>query len=1157
MASGVQLATAYISLNVRTDGIKKQVESALSGVGGQGRAIGTSIGSNITSGIRSHIGDGRMATLLFAPMELAGVRWAAKAGVAIGSVLKKAIIGAASLTGIGSIFAVGGVLTAGLERLKTLQASTVQLRLKLSPEEIKKVQQDIADVVTGTPIALDQAMQAVPKAISAGLRGDAVKQYVKDLADLTAATGGQGGGYQQMFDRLAIIMDQVRSKGKLAGEELLQLVDAGVDVRGLLKEGMGWDDKTLNNKLKSNKVGFAELQKSIEKVYGTVQAKNGKTGLAQQIGETFEGATGALKTSAARLGANLIAAIVGKKANEDPLKDYAIGITKITDALNGMGAWVDRNREGIYGVSMGVKSVFEWFGKVSDKSEDIGTKIGQAFIRGKTAIQGFIDKIREIWTSLKTWVLDKFDAVFGPNSTIGKLLTTLGFGTATANAAAPGAAPFNPGPLAPGAVPPGTAVVPGTIGPGSGGVIGGPVNPGLTPPGRAGLPPGTRLDGSDQKIAGVPSAPNARPGSYPGDSAILGRVQAGRYVSQPGVGDLTQGLGDCTSAIEDLVAIIEGRPTAGRTMATGNAETWLTNNGFVPTDKPVPGSFQVGYFNDPTAPGGGHMQATMPDGTKINWGSDAMAANKGVGDSGAWDDPRFNKHYYKQYGSGGSISGSGTGTSDSIPAMVSNGEHVLTASDVKKMGGQRGVYAFRSALQSGLIPGYENGGAVDPAQLQDLQNQLADAQKASEIAQAQFNEVMGNSDASDAQRLNAQINMEQAMRNAQQLASDYPIIASGGTPPDRSVENSILSYTDQLKQAQQSLKDLPEDASYSQRLQAEAAVAQAQRGRDQSIAAYDQKNNPGSYLDQFTRSLGFVPTAAGNTGVAGTSALSSVIGMGNDVVGGLIDTGASIAQTAATAAITAGAAAGGGGGAAAAPAASAAAAFGIQTGAKIAKRVSSYGFQLASIGADSLIAQAFPFGAPRLLGYDYTNFAPQLGFQQAMTTTLEKMGSDAINKHFGNKGFQVPAQPQSPEAPMADPQGPAAAAGPAPFDAGQGLIQQGDPGFYDPFQTPVDPFNPNGAGGGGGGGSWAKGGAIRIYDSGGILRPGDLALNASTKPEKILTQKQWDSLGNLQPANSQGPLVKIDTIYGMSPDDVANKIEAKQKLAMMRYAGRP
>ena len=58
---------------------------------------------------------------------------------------------------------------------------------------------------------------------------------------------------------------------------------------------------------------------------------------------------------------------------------------------------------------------------------------------------------------------------------------------------------------------------------------------------------------------------------------------------------------------------------------------------------------------------------------------------------------------------GGSVIGPGTGTSDSIPAigpgasqyMLSNGEHILTASDVNKMGGQAGVYAFRQALQNG------------------------------------------------------------------------------------------------------------------------------------------------------------------------------------------------------------------------------------------------------------------------------------------------------------------------------------------------------------------------------------------------------------------------------------------------------------------------
>jgi hypothetical protein len=59
------------------------------------------------------------------------------------------------------------------------------------------------------------------------------------------------------------------------------------------------------------------------------------------------------------------------------------------------------------------------------------------------------------------------------------------------------------------------------------------------------------------------------------------------------------------------------------------------------------------------------------------------------------------------YSSGGGVWGAGTAKSDSIPAMLSNGEHVLTADDVNAMGGQNGVYAFRQALHragGGEIP---------------------------------------------------------------------------------------------------------------------------------------------------------------------------------------------------------------------------------------------------------------------------------------------------------------------------------------------------------------------------------------------------------------------------------------------------------------------
>lgn len=155
------------------------------------------------------------------------------------------------------------------------------------------------------------------------------------------------------------------------------------------------------------------------------------------------------------------------------------------------------------------------------------------------------------------------------------------------------------------------------------------------------------------------SGPLAAAGAgYGGDAALLSGVPAGRYDAS---GDLAKGLGDCSSAVEDLVNIMDGRSTAGRGMSTANAAEWLPAHGFMPTNVPMPGTFQVGYSSS-------HMQATLPGGTNFNWGSDAAAAARGVGGTGAWD-PSFTSHWYRPVngapggpvGPGGSALGAGAG----------------------------------------------------------------------------------------------------------------------------------------------------------------------------------------------------------------------------------------------------------------------------------------------------------------------------------------------------------------------------------------------------------------------------------------------------------------------------------------------------------------
>lgn len=78
---------------------------------------------------------------------------------------------------------------------------------------------------------------------------------------------------------------------------------------------------------------------------------------------------------------------------------------------------------------------------------------------------------------------------------------------------------------------------------------------------------------------------------------------------------------------------------------------------------------------------------------------------------------------------GGPVIGPGTGTSDDIPAMLSNGEHVLTANEVIKAGGQGAIYRMRAAIRSGTMPAFAAGGAVTKLDIKEQEARVRDIQR--------------------------------------------------------------------------------------------------------------------------------------------------------------------------------------------------------------------------------------------------------------------------------------------------------------------------------------------------------------------------------------------------------------------------------------------
>ncbi|QKO03202.1 tape measure protein [Mycobacterium phage Awesomesauce] len=195
-------------------------------------------------------------------------------------------------------------------------------------------------------------------------------------------------------------------------------------------------------------------------------------------------------------------------------------------------------------------------------------------------------------------------------------------------------------------------------------------------------------------------------GAYPGDAALLANVPAGRY-SQTGIADLTKGIGDCSSAVEDLVNILDGRSTEGRSLSTANADQWLQSRGFVPGTG-GPGDFRVAFNS-------GHMQATLPGGTPFNWGSDAAAAQRGLGGSKGADDPSLTSRYYRPVtsvpgGSAASASAPGLYSPQNTdpalnnpPAPVSSGAWAPNPAPLPTTGGGGGPMA--AGAPQGLFTG--------------------------------------------------------------------------------------------------------------------------------------------------------------------------------------------------------------------------------------------------------------------------------------------------------------------------------------------------------------------------------------------------------------------------------------------------------------------
>lgn len=275
----IELATAYVSILPETSKIAPGVARALAGAEKSADRSGRSMGGKIAAGL--------------------------------GGVLKKSAVG----VGVSAGGAIGAGLAKGLGRLNSIEQAQAKLKgLGHSAQSVGNIMKDSLAAVKGTSFGLEEAAQTAAGVVAAGIKpGKELEQVLKTVGD-TATIAGTSMG------EMGTIFGSVAARGKLQGDDMLQLLSRGVPVLQLLAEETGKTSAEISDMVSDGQIDFATFERAMRKGLG---------GAALEAGNTVQGALRNMGAAAGRLGATMAGPLFKRAAG---------GINGVTGALDAMDA---------------------------------------------------------------------------------------------------------------------------------------------------------------------------------------------------------------------------------------------------------------------------------------------------------------------------------------------------------------------------------------------------------------------------------------------------------------------------------------------------------------------------------------------------------------------------------------------------------------------------------------------------------------------------------------------------------------------------------------------------------------------------------------------------------------------------------------------------
>jgi len=158
-------------------------------------------------------------------------------------------------------FSVDAILNFGKQAIDTFaRLETAQITFETlvgNAELATKLFNELKDFSIKTPFSAEDVQAAAKTLIQFGVSTNDVLDTVKILGDVSAGTG-------KNIQELSVIFGQIASTGRLTGQDLLQLINAGFNPLQVIAEKTGKSVSTLKKEMEKGNITFEQVQEAFK-----------------------------------------------------------------------------------------------------------------------------------------------------------------------------------------------------------------------------------------------------------------------------------------------------------------------------------------------------------------------------------------------------------------------------------------------------------------------------------------------------------------------------------------------------------------------------------------------------------------------------------------------------------------------------------------------------------------------------------------------------------------------------------------------------------------------------------------------------------------------------------------------------------------------------